>query len=68
MGLVVIPWAYTESGLILGLLLTVLSFTISFATQYMIMKTAKKDLDYSDTMEKTFGKRGYNLGMAAFIF
>ena len=55
MGLVVIPWAYTESGLLLGLALTGLCFTISFSTQYMVMKTAKKDLDYTDTMRKTFG-------------
>ena len=50
MGLVVIPWAYTESGLILGLALTVCSFLVSFSTQYMVMKTAKKDFDYTDTM------------------
>jgi amino acid permease len=31
-GLMTIPWAFSESGLALGLLLTAFSFTISFTT------------------------------------
>ena len=66
-GLVTIPWAYSQSGIILGLLLTVLAFAISFTTQYYIMKTAGNDLDYTDTLKKTFGRRGWYFGMILFI-
>jgi len=31
-GLVAIPWAYYKSGIILGILLTIFAFTISFTT------------------------------------
>ena len=31
------------------------------------MKTAGTDLDYTDTLKKTFGKRGWYTGMIAFI-
>lgn len=66
-GLVTIPWAYSKSGLVLGLILTVLAFTVSFTTQYYIMKTAGSDIDYTETLRKTFGKRGYYMGMILFI-
>jgi len=55
-GLVTVPWAYSQSGMILGLILTWAAFIISFTTQYFIMKTAGKDRDYTDTLKKTFGK------------
>lgn len=66
-GLVTIPWAYSLSGLVLGLTLTVVAFTVSFTTQYFIMKTAGNDIDYTETLRKTFGKRGYYAGMTIFI-
>lgn len=31
-GLMTIPWAFSESGLVLGVLLSALGFTISFTT------------------------------------
>ena len=66
-GLVTIPWAYSLSGLALGLALTVLAFTVSMTTQYFIMKTAGTDIDYTETLRKTFGKKGYYGGMVLFI-
>ena len=66
-GLVTIPWAYNEAGIVLGILLTLLAFVVSFATQYFVMKTAGTDLDYTDTLKKTFGRRGWYTGMIAFI-
>ena len=66
-GLVTIPWAYSKSGLLLGLILTVVAFSVSMTTQYFIMKTAGTDLDYTETLRKTFGKRGYYGGMITFI-
>jgi hypothetical protein len=62
-GLVTIPWAYSQSGILLGLALTFLAFVISFATQFFVMKAAGNDLDYTETLKKTFGKRGWYFGM-----
>jgi sodium-coupled neutral amino acid transporter 9 len=66
-GLVTVPWAFNESGIVLGVLLTILAFVISFTTQYYVMKCAGADMDYSDTLKKTFGKKGWYLGMILFI-
>ena len=67
-GLVFTPWAYSEAGILLGVILTLLAVSASFTTQYFIMKTAGSDSDYTDTLEKTFGRRGWQVGMALFIF
>lgn len=66
-GLVTIPWAYSESGIILGVLLTIAAFIVSFTTQYFVMKAAGDDSDYTETLKKTFGKRGWYMGMSIFI-
>lgn len=66
-GLVTIPWAFYKAGILMGILLTIFAFCISFTTQYMIMKTAGTDLDYTDTLRKTFGRRGWYCGMGTFI-
>lgn len=66
-GLVTIPWAYSESGIILGSLLTIGAFCVSFTTQYFVMKAAGEDSDYTETLKKTFGKRGWYTGMYIFI-
>ena len=46
-GLVTLPWAYSESGIVLGLIITFIAFAASFTTQYFVMKTAGKDTDYT---------------------
>lgn len=66
-GLVTIPWAFAQSGLVYGLSLTFLSFVVSFTTQYFVMKSAGTDLDFTDTLKKQFGKFGWNSGMFIFI-
>lgn len=66
-GLVFTPWAYSEAGIVLGIILTIVAFSISFSTQYFIMVTAGKDIDYTDTLKKTFGAKGWYFGMFCFI-
>jgi len=66
-GLVTIPWAYSESGIILGIILTIVAFIISFTTQYFVMAAAGRDVDYTETLKKTFGKQGWYFGMVLFI-
>ena len=67
-GLVFVPWAFSEAGLLLGSLLTLLAFVMSFTTQYYVMKSAGRDIDFTETLKKTFGKKGWVAGMGLFIF
>ena len=67
-GLVTIPWAYSKAGLLLGIGLTILAFVISFYTCYLVIRTAGKDIDFTDTLWKHFGRKGWMAGMIIFIF
>ena len=66
--LTVIPWAYQQSGLILGIALTIVAFAFSFYTCYLVIMTAGNDIDYTETLRKHFGKAGWLVGMICFIF
>ena len=66
-GLLFTPWAYQGAGLLLGIILTIVAFVISFSTQYFVMVTAGADLDYTQTLQKTFGRNGWRAGMTIFI-
>ena len=50
--LTVIPWAYQQSGIILGIILTFIAFIFSFYTCLLVMKTSGNDVDYTDTLRK----------------
>lgn len=63
----VIPWAYQQSGIILGIFLTFIAFSFSFYTCLLVIKTAGNDIDYTDTLRKQFGNKGYIAGMVCFI-
>ena len=65
--LTVIPYAYQQSGIVLGIILTFIAFAFSFYTCLLIMKTSGNDIDYTDTLHKQFGKPGYIVGMICFI-
>ena len=66
-GLMTIPWAFSQSGLVLGVFLSFVAFVIAFTTQYFTFKAAGDDLDFTFTMEKYFGRRGWKFGMFVFI-
>ena len=66
-GLTLIPWAFQQSGIVLGICLCTLAFVLSFYTCYLVMKVAGNDVDYTDTLSKQFGKKGYIVGMVCFI-
>ena len=44
-----------------------LSFFISYYTCYLVIKTAGTDTDYTDTLQKHFGRVGWRIGMTLFI-
>ena len=51
-----LPWAFEESGIALGLIISFVSFLISFYTCKLIVDTAGDDVDYSTTLKKYYGK------------
>ena len=51
-----LPWAFQESGFVLGLIITFVAFLISFYTCKIIVDASKHDLDYSLTLKKYYGK------------
>jgi amino acid permease len=66
-GIVTMPWAFQQSGIILGVILTFIAFIISFYTCYLVIKTAGNDIDYTETLKRYFGKYGWSFGMTCFI-
>ena len=65
--LTVIPYAFQDSGLMLGIMLTFVAFVFSFYTCWLVMNCAGDDIDYTDTLRKQFGRPGYIVGMTFFI-
>lgn len=65
-GIVTMPWAFQQSGILLGLILTFIAFVISFYTCYLVIKTAGSDIDYTDTLRRHFGQKGWAIGMTCF--
>jgi len=65
--LVILPWGFYESGMLMGVVITLIIFLATFLTQYFVMIAAGKDRDFSDTMYKTFGRKGKLMGSLSFI-
>jgi solute carrier family 38 (sodium-coupled neutral amino acid transporter), member 9 len=64
--MVTVPWAFQQSGIVLGSILTFIAFSISYFTCYLVVLTAKGDLDYTDTLKRHFGRAGWIVGMVCF--
>lgn len=58
-----IPWAFQQSGILMGIFVSFLGFITSYYTCSLIIKTAKKDSDYIFTLKKYFGKQGFYIGL-----
>jgi hypothetical protein len=52
----ILPWAYQQSGIVLGLIITFTSFIISFYTCKLIIDMSGTDSDFSLTLKKFYGK------------
>ena len=48
--------------------ITLFCFLISFYTCYLVLQTAGNDVDYTETLQKQFGRKGWIGGMILFIF
>jgi amino acid permease len=62
-GMVALPWAFYQSGIILGCVISFTSFAISYYTCSLIIKTAKNDTDYVFTLKKLYGMKGFYMGL-----
>jgi amino acid permease len=51
-----LPWAFELAGIALGLIISLVSFLISFYTCKLIVDQAGDDADYSITLKKYYGK------------
>lgn len=58
-----LPWAYQQSGFVLGLIITLTSFLVSFYTCKLIVDASMNDKDYSLTLKKYYGKWGFYMGL-----
>lgn len=58
-----LPWAFQQSGLALGSIIAFVSYLISFYTCQLIVMTQGDDADFSDTLKKYFGNKGYYAGI-----
>ena len=54
--IVSLPWAFQQSGLVLGSLIAFTSFVISYYTCMLVINSAKDDENFSETCRKQFGK------------
>lgn len=66
-GIVTVPWAFQGSGILLGSALTFIAFSISYITCYLVVLTAGTDIDYTITLTRHFGRKGWIFGMVCFI-
>ena len=60
-GIVTLPWAYSCSGIILGIVITILSFLVSLRTCILIYRLTAPGEDFYDTVRKYWGNFGYYL-------
>lgn len=51
-----LPWAFQQSGLLLGCLISFCSFFVSYYTCNLVVHCARKDTDFSDTVRRYYGK------------
>ncbi len=58
-----LPWAFQQSGLGLGIIITFVSFLVSWYTCKLIVDASINDKDYSLTLKKYYGKWGFYLGL-----
>ena len=48
-------------------MLTFICFAVSFYTCYLVLKVAGTDIDFTETLQKQFGRKGWITGMIVFI-
>jgi amino acid permease len=55
-GLVTHPWAFSEAGLLLSILITLITYGACFYTTYILFIAAGTDEDFTVTLYRFYGK------------
>jgi len=58
-GIVTLPWAFSHSGILLGLIVSFVSFLVSLRTCILILMLTGPHDDFYDTTRKYWGTPGY---------
>ena len=58
-GIVTLPWAFSNSGVVLGLIVSFISFLVSLRTCILILRLTGPGEDFYDTCRKYWGTTGY---------
>ena len=67
-GMLTLPWAFGQGGLVKSFFLTLGAFTLSFMTQYFTMAAARQeDIDFSRTLGRHFGPKGELASMIIYV-
>ncbi len=64
-GIVALPWTFSNSGFLLGIIICIVSLIVSFRTCILMIRTAGNDKEYFDTLYKYWGKWAYYLGLVS---
>ena len=62
-----LPWAFSNAGLVLGSLIILVCFLMSYYTCYIIINLGKHDDDFTETLFRYFGNIGWNSGILSTI-
>lgn len=63
--IVTMPWAFQQSGMILGFIIALCSFIISYYTTTLVVSSAGNDPDFCITLKKYYGNVGYYAGVGS---
>ena len=58
-GTVTLPWAYQQSGILLGVFITGLTCGLTYCTQLLLLRTAGGEIDYATVAYKHFNGAGW---------
>jgi amino acid permease len=62
-GIVALPWTFSNSGFLLGIIICLVSLGVSYRTCILMIRTAGNDKEYFDTLFKYWGRWAYYVGI-----
>jgi hypothetical protein len=62
-GIVALPWTFSNSGFLLGIVICIVSLLVSYRTCILMIRTAGNDKEYFDTLFKYWGRWAYYIGI-----
>jgi amino acid permease len=62
-GIVTLPWTFMQSGILVGIIISFISFVVSLRTCILVNRVCGPNDDFYDTAKKYWGTSGYYLAM-----